>query len=210
MKKLTLSAAIISILSIILYIVAFIAIDESISTTDKILFSSALLASLGFGILAMVLRKYKMLLLIPIIAIVVVSSFVQSYSEALVTLKLGEAVASQTSFETLEFLILVGYIVSLVFALKEHKWASITAIVILALNIVSLYSNILVLAGLQSANLEVLDKSSFQSYFCYIMVCLGLMLTDIAIIVYFTQNLIQDKKEVKNEDTVENETVKTE
>lgn len=210
MKKLTLSAAIISILSIILYIVAFIAIDESISTTDKILFSSALLASLGFGILAMVLGKYKMLLLIPIIAIVVVSSFIQSYSEALVNLKLGEAAASQTSFETLGFLILVGYIVSLVFALKEHKWASITAIVILALNIVSLYSNILVLAGLQSTNLKALDNSSFQLYFCYIMVCLGLMLTDIAIIVYFTQNLIPDKKEVKNEDIVENETVKTE
>lgn len=195
MKKLTLAAAIISVLSVIFYAIVFIAMDSEVNAGDKILFSTALIASLAFGVMALIFdNKHRMLCLIPIIGIVVITSLIQTNSVAYIALVLGDTsgTVGVSSFEALSLVIMAGYVVSLVFALKNHKWAAITAIVIISLNIVSLYSTAVSLANV-SSTLE----SSIQLYFCYLMACIGLILSNAALIVYFSHNLIRKKEEPK-------------
>lgn len=195
MKKLTLAAAIISVLSVIFYAIVFIAMNSEINAGDKILFSTALVASLAFGVMALVFdNKHRMLCLIPIIAIVVATSLIQTYSVVYIALTLEDTsgTVGVSSFEALSLVIMAGYVVSLVFALKRHKWAAITAIVIISLNIVSLYSTAITLANIANT-----ITSSFQVYFCYLMATIGLILSNAALIVYFSHNLIRKKEEPK-------------
>ncbi len=177
---------------------------------NKPSFILMLIAMVGFIALtnvSAIFKKVQMYILIPILVIYFTLSTIESLFILNIDLPVDDANISLlgTTNQTLGLAILALFIVSIIFTLKGKKWAVITTIVILSLNIYSTYS----LVVLTNAALGVGDSTKI----IFMLYGLGIML--IAEVVYFV-SLLYPKTEkqvtepVITEEAVNEESVNTE
>ena len=118
------------------------------AATNWTIFVATVLSLIGLVVCILLVKKSKLLTMIPLIALLVISSLVGSNIEASLV-ALGVATQGQASYETLGLLLTIAYVIALVFALKKNqKWAVILSVVYVSIILVSQINNVVNSAAL--------------------------------------------------------------
>ena len=170
------------------------------------------LLCVGFLLVTLLKKDNKMFLLISMIILLVgVNLFSTILTSIFSTTE--ETTTNPSLISILEIALLI---VAYVFALKDKKWGSIVVIVILALNLVTLYTSFISLNA-SIANLEAettyisnTTQKLISSYKGMEMLILAIELGFVSQITYFCTNLINEdtktKEDSKQETIEENKT----
>ena len=193
MKKTSLIAAIGALVVAVLSIVSFFLMD--LKDEKEYLFATVTYLVVGLGFAALLFKKDNKLSFIPVLVFIAGLEVFSAIVVSAILAATGSSIGND-DYGTFGFIVLVYFVVSLIFASKNQKWAIISVIAILSLYALSAY--------------EIFNAAYLMDIDRVMTILTGSQLLGIIVfIVYYSGLLCEDAPKVVEEKT-EDETTEEE